>query len=251
MKFAESLKEGLVPEWQDQYVDYKEGKKLIKKCKKLQEEYAFEDTLKFQKKDINNTTDDRTPLIVPTEPQQVYTTGAIDENNENEVEGIPPLSASQYSNSGYSRRRLSIFATSVRSSSKKDDYIKEKANFTKWLNEQLMKVDDFYIEKEQDVYERFLLLQDQLYQLRDQKTQLIKEKNIHDNKNHPVKSNTDHVVNKVNDFAFHTKSIISNLNRFELPSLPSLQFLKKWRTKINGTINFKMRYLCKSKIKQI
>ena len=45
-----------------------------------------------------------------------------------------------------------------------------------------MKVDDFYIEKEQDVYERFLLLQDQLYQLRDQKTQLIKEKNIHDNK---------------------------------------------------------------------
>ena len=39
-----------------------------------------------------------------------------------------------------------------------------------------MKVDDFYIEKEQDVYERFLLLQDQLYQLRDQKTQLIKEK---------------------------------------------------------------------------
>lgn len=231
MKFAESLKEGLVPEWQDQYVDYKEGKKLIKKCKKLQEEYAFEDTLKFQKKDINNTTDDRTPLIVPTEPQQVYTTGAIDENNENEVEGIPPLSASQYSNSGYSRRRLSIFATSVRSSSKKDDYIKEKANFTKWLNEQLMKVDDFYIEKEQDVYERFLLLQDQLYQLRDQKTQLIKEKNIHDNKNHPVKSNTDHVVNKVNDFAFHTKSIISNLNRFELPSLPSLRFLKKWKTK--------------------
>ncbi|KAF6063276.1 EXS family protein [Candida albicans] len=99
MKFAESLKEGLVPEWQDQYVDYKEGKKLIKKCKKLQEE---------------------TPLIVPTEPQQVYTTGAIDENNENEVEGIPPLSA-------------------------------KKANFTKWLNEQLMKVDDFYIEKEQDV----------------------------------------------------------------------------------------------------
>ena len=78
-------------------------------------------------------------MIVPTEPQQVYTTGAIDENNENEVEGIPPLSASQYSNSGYSRRRLSIFATSVRSSSKKDDYIKEKANFTKWLNEQLMK----------------------------------------------------------------------------------------------------------------
>ena len=32
------------------------------------------------------------------------------------------------------------------------------------------------------MYERFLLLQDQLYQLRDQKTQLIKEKNIHDNK---------------------------------------------------------------------
>ena len=103
--------------------------------------------MKFQKKDINNTTDDRTPLIVPTEPQQVYTTGAIDENNENEVEGIPPLSASQYSNSGYSRRRLSIFATSVRSSSKKDDYIKEKANFTKWLNEQLMKVDDFILKR--------------------------------------------------------------------------------------------------------
>ncbi|KAL6453539.1 SYG1 Protein SYG1 [Candida maltosa Xu316] len=197
MKFEESLNEGLVPEWQDQYVNYKQGKKLIKKIKKLKEEYEFDEfNTKFNSFNTNSDTN----------------TGQTTTN---------------------SKRRQSFLNFSTRSlNDKKDDFLKGKENFIKWLEEELVKVDDFYIEREQDVYERFLLLEDQLYQLRDQKTQLAREKNDHDmRKNNPRLSNTDNVVHKVNDFAYHTKSALSGLNRFELPSLPSMRFLKKLRSK--------------------
>ncbi|EMG47748.1 hypothetical protein G210_1799 [Candida maltosa Xu316] len=230
MKFEESLNEGLVPEWQDQYVNYKQGKKLIKKIKKLKEEYEFDEfNTKFNSFNTNSDTNtntklnDRTPLLIPTEPQEAYT-------NDPQAY-IPPFSAGQTTTN--SKRRQSFLNFSTRSlNDKKDDFLKGKENFIKWLEEELVKVDDFYIEREQDVYERFLLLEDQLYQLRDQKTQLAREKNDHDmRKNNPRLSNTDNVVHKVNDFAYHTKSALSGLNRFELPSLPSMRFLKKLRSK--------------------
>lgn len=232
MKFEESLREGLVPEWQDQYLDYKQGKKQIKKLKKLKEEYETE--LYYENKNqepfpgtlyTNDTqTSDRTPLLDLSEPQEAYTIESYQ----------PPFSAGQTSEmtTRRARRRLSIFDFSMKApATKKEEFYSEKENFMTWLNKQASKVDDFYIEKEQDSYERFLLLEDQLYQLRDQKNQLMREKNSHDSRNNRNSSTATNVVHKVNDLAYHTKTALSGLNQFELPSLPSMKFLKKIKSK--------------------
>ncbi|KAK7684047.1 hypothetical protein QCA50_012689 [Cerrena zonata] len=44
MKFGESLSDGLVPEWKDQYLNYKQGKKLIKKLTQLKNDIEIEDS---------------------------------------------------------------------------------------------------------------------------------------------------------------------------------------------------------------
>lgn len=75
-------------------------------------------------------------------------------------------------------------------------------------------MDHFFKEKEQEAYERFLLLQDQLYQLRDHKATILAEKSS-DIEAHKVQITNG---NKVNDFAYHTKNIFTMINRFELPS---------------------------------
>ncbi|RCK55780.1 Protein SYG1 [Candida viswanathii] len=227
MKFEESLREGLVPEWQDQYLDYKQGKKQIKKLRKLKEEYETEvfNNLNFPgtlDTNINEPTSDRTPLLDLSEPQEAYTIEPYQ----------PPISAGQQSEHTRKRRRLSIFDFSIRTPpTKKDEFYSEKENFMTWLNTQAAKVDDFYIEKEQDAYERFLLLEDQLYELRDQKNQLMREKSHHDLRNHRHSSATNNVVHKVNDLAYHTRFALSGLNKFELPTFPSMKFLKKLKSK--------------------
>ncbi|KAF5096415.1 hypothetical protein D0Z00_002788 [Geotrichum galactomycetum] len=45
----------------------------------------------------------------------------------------------------------------------------EQADFTVWLDEQFTKIDSFYKEKEKEAVERYLMLQDQLFNLREQK----------------------------------------------------------------------------------
>lgn len=233
MKFEESLREGLVPEWQDQYLDYKHGKKLIKKLNKLKEEYETEvfnethnenNTLLGTLDTNNIKPSDTTPLLDLSEPQEAYTIEPY----------IPPQSAAQTSEvtTRRARRRLSIFDFSIRTPpNKKEEFYTGKENFMDWLNKEAVKVDDFYIEKEQDAYERFLLLEDQLYELRDHKNQLIREKSSHDLRNHSHSLTTNNVVHTVNDLAYHTKFALSGLNKFELPSLPSMKFLKKLKSK--------------------
>ncbi|KAI3406359.2 SYG1 [Candida oxycetoniae] len=237
MKFGEALSEGLVNEWQDQYVNYKEGKKLIKKIRSLKDEY---DELKstgdftFQSKN-SGTNDDRTPLLSPIDGGG----GSRGYGQENE-QGTFATDTEHSHSYNYSSQQLrpSIFNYSLRSSSRKDDYLAEKRKFQQWLDSELLKVDEFYSEREQLVYERFLLLQDQLYQLRDQRTQLIQTRNLHDHRSHNPLSlngngngngNGDHasVSYNVNELAFHTKFFLSELNRYELPSLPSMTFLKR------------------------
>lgn len=45
----------------------------------------------------------------------------------------------------------------------------EQIDFTVWLDEQFTKIDTFYKEKEKEAVERYLMLQDQLFNLREQK----------------------------------------------------------------------------------
>ena len=296
MKFGDALNEGLVAEWQDQYVNYKEGKKLIKKVRKLKDEYDDEinnyeqntaavDNVATRLPTNTTTNDARTPLLTLrnalqggytqenfcndnergepeanrgkqdiqksqiTQQQHLdydhdHTNTNTNTNNNNNSNTDPYIRDSQsrvLRELASFQRRPSIFNYSLKSS--RADYFSEKKKFLKWLDEQLLKVDEFYSEKEQDVYERFLLLQDQLYQLRDQRTQLIRQRNRHENKVHltdvttgrGVAGKRDHQMsNKVNDLAFHTKTYLSGLRKYELPSLPSMRFLKKWRYRRYG-----------------
>ncbi|KAI5967398.1 SYG1 [Candida theae] len=220
MKFAEALSDGLVTEWQDQYVDYKGGKKLIKKIRKLKDEYDQESTTVSAdgNSENNGTNNDRMPLLNSND---------LERHDESHSDNTPPVSSSS---SRHETRKPSVFNYSLKSS--KTDYFAERRKFQLWLDEELSKVDEFYSEKEQDVYERFLLLEDQLYQMREQKNQIQRQRRQHDGNVHGIASRGERVMpHRVNDLAFHTKFFISGLSRWDLPSLPSMAFVKKWKSK--------------------
>ncbi|KAK6453994.1 membrane signaling protein [Scheffersomyces xylosifermentans] len=253
MKFGESLSEGLVPEWKEQYLDYKSGKKFIKRTAKLKDEFEIEaskDAL------VGN---DRTPLLNPQEGDAPSYTldneSAVSDdieareqdlsNKGSKLNKLRTTSNTSNNNADGSIgpgsalfRRPSIFnfskqSFSSKSKDKKEEYEQEKERFTHWLDKELEKVDLFFREKEQEVYERFLLIQDQLYQLRDHKASILMEKSRHDSSTHGSGGNPDKIYKRVNDLAFHTKSALSSLNRLELPSLPSTVFLDRFKKKNN------------------
>lgn len=189
MKFGASLSEGRVPEWRDQYVDYKAGKKQIHK---VADKLAALNDLKQT---------DNTPLLSPA-PDLRYVP---------DPENVQPI-----------ERRQSIFNFSSKSSKdRKEDYAHEKDVFMIWLQNELEKVDSFYKEKEKGIYERFLILEDQFYQLKQHRgTYKVKAPK------QPPKGAVDEAVNDV------TKKIgrfFTGLSKYDLPSLPSTAFLYKWR----------------------
>ncbi|EGW35045.1 uncharacterized protein SPAPADRAFT_64237 [Spathaspora passalidarum NRRL Y-27907] len=222
MKFGESLSEGLVPEWHDQYVDYKAGKKLIKKLVSLREEQQSG----YNTDDSKKAAQDTTPLLEAQEERNRYT-GVED------IITDEPLSPNRNFTSSDgedltefpTRPKLKVRARSVfgfdsfnLGRDKSEDYTHISEKFNSWLESELVKVNTFFSEKEQDVYERFLLLQDQLYQLRDHKLSIIKERTQQQRGPSPKISNK---------FPFQNRLSLQELNRLELPSLPSGTFLKK------------------------
>ncbi|RLV94274.1 Protein SYG1 [Spathaspora sp. JA1] len=216
MKFGESLNEGLVPEWHDQYVDYKAGKKLIKKIFSLREA-----------RHSGNTTDDTTPLLQAVDQRSNYIASEGDNIASDEQFSLDrPLAREGEDISEFPQLRP-IVKTRGRSifdsftSNKDEDYLSDSEKFNAWLESELQKVNSFFLEKEQDVYERFLLLQDQLYQLRDHKLSIIKEKT--------KQQKQDKSPAKSKRFSIQDKFSLTDLNRLELPSLPSDTFLKKLR----------------------
>ncbi|CAK7901253.1 protein Syg1p [[Candida] anglica] len=262
MKFGESLSEGLVPEWKAQYVNYKAGKKLIKKIDQLK---ADNESVISERSEIvsgpvdgsrvGKPTSDRTPLLGPIEedplsPQQNEELEPIGPPGKAIEHGLsvpkqrgskqaeisstnadPESSTSSAFNPRKNARRPSIFNYSLRSNTKdkqQNDFDIGKEQFLEFANSELSKVDKFYLEKELEAYERFLLLQDQLYQLREHKLEILKSR-INQAGNKVTNIPNPDTVYTVNDIARHTKGVIAALNRFELPSLPSTTFLKKWR----------------------
>ena len=279
MKFGASLNDGLVPEWKAQYVNYKEGKKLIHKAEELRQaeiEEAREsdhapptslsnvvtaapgkddndlDGKSSRRKDLETT--DRTPLL-----------GTIDENNRIEIPLVIESSGANNSRIIKSQVYSSVDGASANNNDKKDETAASKNQdgqdnglvseskkfylpfskkdseklatagrdeFINWANGELIKVDRFFVEKELDSYERFLFLQDQIYQLREHKMQIINRRlrklntataDISNNIEDPDK------VYRVNQIALHARGVLKNLDRFELPSLPLTTFLKKWK----------------------
>lgn len=240
MKFGELLSEGLVPEWKPLYLDYRYGKKLIKRLGEMKIEgdsYSISD--ENADKQSSTNTNDQTPLLVPAKAAipKYNQEGANFQLDEYSVEN--PRTADEQADTTNSKKKpkssnakLSIFNYSLKSKDRKDNLEEEKRKFIDWLDSELVKVDEFYKDKEEDVFEKFLLLQDQLYQLRDHKAYVLKQRILHQNKNkNSIVDNPDKIYSNINDLAFHTKSVFSALERFEFPSLPSTNFLSKWRKK--------------------
>lgn len=199
MKFGESLNEGLVPEWKDQYVDYKAGKKQIHK---VADKY-----LQLDKKPT-----DTTPLLNPLDDDLQYVPELPNENLSRDEPSI--------------RRRPSVFNFSTKSlKDKTEDFLEERASFMKWLDDELKKVDNFFREKEKDAYERFLILEDQIYQLKDHRLDISRKEKT-------VEGAQGEIVNVDNSgITLLIRSALFSLTKYERPTLPSMAFLDKWRDK--------------------
>lgn len=207
MKFGASLEEGGVPEWREQYVDYKAGKKLIKRC--LDSKDA-----RHESGDRNNLIDDSTPLLLPSSERPTYN-GNRDNTESNGKRKNDVLDSNSRR---IHLRKPSIFNYALSSKSNAKPDISEEEEFTKWLDSQLDKVNSFYKEKEQDVFERFLFLQDQLYQMKEQKRSLSLSKRA------AQKTQNGTVYSKI------SKGTQQAFSKLDFPSLPSSQFLEKWKS---------------------
>lgn len=197
MKFGASLSDSLVPEWKAQYVAYKDGKKIIKKVSQL---YI----------DLNDDkTSDVTPLLNPLDKGTTYASDAPEPINLGEL-------------ALETRPRQSIFSFSNKSSkNKKEEFYEGKARFTQWLNEELDMVNSFYKEKERDIYERFLVVEDQFFQLKEHRMELAP---------HHSKSHKNPVNANVSGWYASVRQLLPAAT-FELPSLPSSAFMDKWKAK--------------------
>lgn len=210
-----------MPEWKGQYLDYRLGKKLVKEVRQ-----RMGDDFDPRKPD------DRTPLLKAKRVAAVPEAYNIDDPNLNEEE-------IQQQQPG------SVERTKTNPSSSKFPFLgsKDKVSppsdleqFLAWLDAELLKVELFYREREQEIYERFLLLQDQLYQLREQKRANREFASKHNQQNHGLLHvpQSKAVSSTFNELAFHTKSVFSLFQKLDLPSLPSTVFLDKWRKKRNN-----------------
>ena len=248
MKFGELLNEGLVPEWKPLYLDYKYGKKLIKRLDNIKED--VDESSNNIKNDTNSgkksprNADDRTPLLVPSKGPAKYNQGRTEFRLDSSSEDRPNIVDNEVDGKNAQKNskpddniRSSLFNYSLRSN-KKDNLELEKRKFKEWLDSELDKVNSFYKEKEEYNFEKFLLLQDQLYQLREHKAMVLRERLQHQkNKHKPSVDDPDNIYNNIHDIAYHTKSALVALDRFEFPSFPSTAFLDKWKNKEEKDIN--------------
>jgi hypothetical protein len=213
MKFGESLREGLVPEWGEQYLDYKSGKQIIAKCR--------EEQASGPGNSGSRITTDQTPLLEPIR---------FVEHGANLVQGMEPLLLPD-------PLKRSEGGSLAQCGDNSSEFTAEQAKFTSWLDQELDKVNLFYKEKEQEAYERFLLIQDQLYLLRDHKRFVVKERL----RPKPI-TDVEKVKKKVSSVVEIPGRFIDYLNRYELPSLPSTVFLDKLKSDKNETESIAMGY---------
>lgn len=215
MKFGESLSEGLVPEWKDQYVQYKIGKKKIKDIAQASGSEEANDT---------------TPLLDPTEDGVQYVP---------DLEEVIDEDVSQ--NQGKSSRRSAKQSLNLRLFPKsRKDYQKSCARFTTWLDEELEKVDSFYMEKERDVYTRFLILEDQFYQLKEQRIQLARRLKRAQEAQLEARRTKEPVNMKIFRWLIYAKAVVQPLARYEWPSLPLLTFIDNFRRSSQGSTDLKL-----------
>ncbi|KAH3675930.1 hypothetical protein WICMUC_002226 [Wickerhamomyces mucosus] len=241
MKFAEYLSDNLVPEWQDKYLDYKSGKKRIKKITNLPQSFktpGFKANngsygiLNFNAKnnadgtgdafklppaaikqsednDVqknSSSTNDQTPLLYPVGVQQGRISPQFQQSKTPNYASISVKKQLDLSNSvdpaTYGGGSVLMEGISLQ------DYSSTGLDgFVEWLNKELQKIETFYREKERRLVERFLLLQDQLHLLKEEK---IKTKD-------DVFLGGDELVKSG---IAKTSINFAAIRKYELPSLP-------------------------------
>ncbi|GMM31819.1 Syg1 protein [Martiniozyma asiatica (nom. inval.)] len=322
MKFGRSLQDHLVPEWRDQYLDYKQGKKKLKKMTKksassthaantplipqhssalghtvrpmasfreeVRTEDGYEDNDDYQNNndghsDSKSTGRDQitletqsTSFALPSAilPIDVNYNNALNDKNS-KLSPDDPLSKKKLIEStpllGSTtplfdpKRKKSIaaqvfdtFMPSLNAGSSKDVTELEdlaqlsRQQFIAWVDSELFKVDDFYLEREDACTSRILILQDQLNQLEQQKQQskerwlIAKQIRNNGSNNAPVDdeydSDDEYDEAQLEEFSntvlgaaqrnfrfwsFWTKRKLRIINKFDMPSLPSFEWLKK------------------------
>lgn len=173
MRFGESLERNLVPEWKNQYLDYNTGKQRIKYIEEVVKELrVLEETENLQSLGMG-----KEPRYLGPSPMKLMET-------KKETEGMKKLKF--YSSVFFSKNNSQIneeITSNTRKTTifelnehlelnvyKKSLHSKiEQANseFISWLGEELQKIDDFYKSKEKAVYEKFLILEDQFFHLKE------------------------------------------------------------------------------------
>lgn len=247
MKFAEYLKDNLVPEWKDKYLDYKGGKKKIKKItssptflggkptnplstpktlakfpstnlrdfkfnQKTNDSFeelppaAVNPTESIQtvpQKENTQPANDRTPLLYGTPADANYSQSSLNGQELQDQTLRKRTHTETLKPQTYSGGSVDL-ATGFPLESCNDTSEKE---FTEWLDRELHKIESFYKQREDNAVQRFLLLQDQLYHLREENDSMKKK----------AKIGSDELIKT--GIAKTTKRLYT-INKFELPSLP-------------------------------
>ncbi|ODV85583.1 hypothetical protein CANARDRAFT_180066, partial [[Candida] arabinofermentans NRRL YB-2248] len=218
MKFGQDLNEHLVPEWKVQYLDYKKGKKMLKKLKKKPSALnlpqknknklevdptstPFQDASGANYKMKSRSRESQMQDAEPGDPALFkLPTSSSNRPQSNLQRSLSvatqtvPFSPQSNGSNNYLRRQSTVskifqraqsFAYSPSSAfnagynfnsnqpgtpTEMEDLAGyARARFIVWVDDELDKVNEFYKEKEHECLERFLVLQDQIIQLNEQK----------------------------------------------------------------------------------
>lgn len=242
MKFAQSLNENSIPEWRSQYLDYKQGKKRLKKLdrspvsfipgiKSLSDHNSpllktpkLPKTSKPKSHSLNDDFQLPSPALESNSQPQDKPAKKTGSESPNPEDTTPLLN---HKTPDLRRRAMSSRRQSQPQSSEKD--------FISWVDSELAKVNNFYKEKEQDSLKRFLLLQDQINQLHSERVRNKQKfeylRDLCKNNNEQNKEEVQRLTHWLNhEAAFmkeSTKKKMSSINNFELPSLPKFDWLRQ------------------------
>ncbi|ODV57888.1 Syg1p [Ascoidea rubescens DSM 1968] len=269
MKFAQNLNDNLIPEWRDKYLNYKEGKKILKRIPKPSSalnsnfnSFAYTNTPYLTSKSVPNNTHQRrfsnSSFSFKLPPPAIsYNNGNSNSTNvkkptanneyQSQNERTPLMEAmSKTKSPEFLSQQPSLhpddpkFGSYNSYNSYGNTYStyntinSNKMDFLKWLDLQLLKVDTFYKEKEKNCLDRYLLLQDQMYQLNDHKIKLIKRNRSRTslrladletkNPNPPNTPISSLNSNSAQDTK-HINTTSKTIEKFEMPTLPRRIFL--------------------------
>ncbi|KAG7904965.1 hypothetical protein KL907_003181 [Ogataea polymorpha] len=318
MKFGQDLAEHRVPEWQSQYLDYKKGKKKLKKLKKKPS--ILKSSLTQGKNNASESHDQGTsagtpsfnadrpvrysghqtedpeierlqsfklpsPALLPSErrpssletlPRKVSDTTPLLSSDDpklstGSIKESPELAAqisrhqSTVSRFIVNLKKAHSLNTSPATGTEMEGLARSaREDFIGWVNSEFDKVERFYREREDACLDRFLVLQDQIVQLNEQKqrssrklTKLrdLRRKRKGRNNNvmsrlssapiegrHSSETSTMHSDEESSDeegamaraihsnfwfAAYLTKRKFRIINKFDTPSLPKFDWLKE------------------------